>query len=51
MSSSAVCGVVVFVLVRGQGEQQPVQVCSTIDQSDIRGSGPHNLDPSGAASD
>ena len=40
-----------FVSVRGQGQQQPGQVVATIDQSDIRGSKPHNLDPSGAASD
>jgi hypothetical protein len=40
-----------FVVVRGQGQQQPGQVLATIDQSDIRGSEPHNLDPSGAASD
>jgi hypothetical protein len=51
-----ICGVVfvvvfVFVVVRGQGQQQPGQVLATIDQSDIRGSKPHNLDPSGAASD
>jgi len=43
--------VVVFAFVRGQGQQQPGQVLATIDQSDIRGSKPHNLDPSGAASD
>ena len=40
-----------FVVGRGQGQQQPGQVWATIDQSDIRGSKPHNLDPSGAASD
>jgi hypothetical protein len=40
-----------FVVVQGQGQQQPGQVWATIDQSDIRGSKPHNLDPSGAASD
>jgi hypothetical protein len=43
--------VVVFVVVRGQSEQQSGQFSATIDQSDIRGSKPHNLDPSGAASD
>jgi hypothetical protein len=43
--------VVAFVVFRGQGEQQAGQVLATIDQSDIRGSKPHNLDPSGAASD
>jgi hypothetical protein len=43
--------VVVFVAVRGQSEQQSGQFSATIDQSDIRGSKPHNLDPSGAASD
>ena len=44
--------VVVFVVVfRGQGQQQSGQILATIDQSDIRGSKPHNLDPSGAASD
>jgi hypothetical protein len=43
--------VFVFAFVRGQGQQQPGQVLATIDQSDIRGSKPHNLDPSGAASD
>jgi hypothetical protein len=40
-----------FVVVRGQGQQQPGQALATIDQSDIRGSKPHNLDLSGAASD
>ena len=45
------CFVVVRLFLRGQGEQQPGQVLATIDQSDIRGSEPHNLDPSGAASD
>jgi hypothetical protein len=40
-----------FVVVQGQGQRQPGQVWATIDQSDIRGSKPHNLDPSGAASD
>jgi hypothetical protein len=40
-----------FVVFQGQGEQQSGQVLATIDQSDIRGSKPHNLDPSGAASD
>jgi hypothetical protein len=43
--------VVVFALSRRQSEQQPGQVLATIDQSDIRGSEPHNHDPSGAASD
>jgi hypothetical protein len=43
--------VVVFVVGRGQSEQQSGQFSATIDQSDIRGSEPHNLDPSGAASD
>jgi hypothetical protein len=43
--------VVGFVVFRGQSEQQSGQVSATIDQSDIRGSKPHNLDPSGAASD
>jgi hypothetical protein len=43
--------VVCFVVVRGQSEQQSGQFSATIDQSDIRGSEPHNLDPSGAASD
>jgi hypothetical protein len=43
--------VVVFVVVRGQSEQQSGQFSATIDQSDIRGSEPHNLDPTGAASD
>ncbi len=42
---------VVFVFPQAQGEQQPGQVLATIDQSDIRGSEPHNHDPSGAASD
>ena len=45
-------GEVVFVLeIRGQGEPQSRQVMATIDQADIRGSEPHNHDPSGAASD
>ena len=43
--------VVVFAFPRGQSEQQPGHVLATIDQSDIRGSEPHNHDPSGAASD
>jgi hypothetical protein len=43
--------VVAFAVLRGQGQQQPGQVLATIDQSDIRGSKPHNHDPSGAASD
>ena len=49
----AIRGVVVvdFVVFRGQSEQQSQQFSATIDQSDIRGSKPHNLDPSGAASD
>ena len=54
MSSCAIDGfvlVVVFVVVRGQSEQQSGQFSATIDQSDIRGSEQHNLDPSGAASD
>jgi hypothetical protein len=41
----------VFFFERGQGQQQPRQVMATIDQADIRGSKPHNHDPSGAASD
>ena len=41
----------VFAVVRGQGQPQPGQFEATIDQSDIRGSKPHNHDPSGAASD
>jgi hypothetical protein len=49
-----ICGVA-FVVVRrfcrGQGEQRAEQFLATIDQSDIRGSEPHNHDPSGAASD
>jgi hypothetical protein len=36
---------------RGQGQPRPWQVMATIDQADIRGSEPHNHDPSGAASD
>ena len=54
MSTCAIDGfafVVVFVVVRGQSGQQSGQFSATIDQSDIRGSEPHNLDPSGAASD
>jgi hypothetical protein len=42
---------VAFAVSRGQGKQQSKHVLATIDQSDIRGSKPHNLDPSGAASD
>jgi hypothetical protein len=42
---------VAFAVDRGQGQQQSGQVWATIEQSDIRGSEPHNLDPSGAASD
>jgi len=47
------CGFVVAVVVvfRVQGQPQPWQIWTTIDQSDIRGSEPHNHDPSGAASD
>jgi len=51
LSNPGVFVVVVFVVVRGQSEQQSGQFSATIDQSDIRGSKPHNLDPSGAASD
>jgi hypothetical protein len=54
VSTCATCGSVVvvgFVVYRGQSEQQSGQFLATIDQSDIRGSKPHNLDPSGAASD
>jgi hypothetical protein len=54
VSTCAVYGfvvVVALVVCRGQSEQQPGQFSATIDQSDIRGSKPHNLDPSGAASD
>ena len=54
MSTCAIYGfafVVGFVVFRGQSEQQSGQFSATIDQSDIRGSEPHNLDPSGAASD
>jgi hypothetical protein len=40
-----------YLFFRGQGQQQPWQVMATIDQADIRGSEPHNHDPSGAASD
>ena len=43
--------VFVVAFLRVQSEQQPGQVLATIDQSDIRGSEPHNHDPSGAASD
>jgi hypothetical protein len=43
--------VVVFAVDREQGQPQSGQFEATIDQSDIRGSKPHNLDPSGAASD
>jgi hypothetical protein len=42
---------VVAFFERGQDQQQPWQVMATIDQADIRGSEPHNHDPSGAASD
>jgi len=54
LSTHALYGFVVVVGVafcRGQSEQQLEQFSVTIDQSDIRGSEPHNLDPSGAASD
>ncbi len=54
MSTRAIYGFVVVVALvvrRGQSEQQSGQFSATIDQSDIRGSKPHNLDPSGAASD
>ena len=44
-------GALVVFFDRGQGQQQPWQVMATIDQADIRGSEPHNHDPSGAASD
>jgi hypothetical protein len=46
-----IAGVVFVVVLRGQGQQQPLQVMATIDQADIRGSEPHGHDPSGAASD
>jgi hypothetical protein len=41
-------GALVVSLAGGQGQQQPRQVMATIDQADIRGSKPHNHDPSGA---
>ena len=44
-------GALVVFFERGQDQQQPWQVMATIDQADIRGSEPHNHDPSGAASD
>jgi hypothetical protein len=44
-------GWLLYLSFRGQGQQQPWQVMATIDQADIRGSEPHNHDPSGAASD
>src|ERR1017187_8826040 len=40
-----------YLSFRGQDQQQPWQVMATIDHADIRGSEPHNHDPSGAASD
>jgi hypothetical protein len=40
-----------YLSFRGQSQPQPWQVMATIDQADIRGSEPHNHDPSGAASD
>jgi hypothetical protein len=40
-----------YLSFRGQDQQQPWQIMATIDQDDIRGSGPHNHDPSGATSD
>jgi hypothetical protein len=46
-----IVGVVFAVVCREQDQQQPWQVMATIDQADIRGSEPHNHDPSGAASD
>jgi hypothetical protein len=51
LSTSAFVGVVFVVVLRGRSQQQPWQVMATIDQADIRGSEPHNHDPSGAASD
>ena len=50
-NSEVVFVVVVAFLSRRQSEQQSEQFSATIDQSDIRGSKPHNHDPSGAASD
>ena len=44
-------GLSLLFYLRGQVQQQPRQVMATIDQADIRGSKPHNHDPSGAASD
>jgi hypothetical protein len=44
-------GLFLSLSFRGQGQQQPWQVMATIDQADIRGSEPHNHDPSEAASD
>jgi hypothetical protein len=49
--NGGVCFGIWFRRLRGQSEQQSGQFSATIDQSDIRGSKPHNLDPSGAASD
>ena len=51
LSRSAIAGVVFVVVLRGQDQAQPWQVVATIDHADIRGSEPHNHDPSGAASD
>ena len=51
LSTPAHVGVVFVVVLQGHGQQQSGQFLATIDQSDIRGSKPHNLDPSGAASD
>ena len=41
-------GALVVFFDRGKDQQQPWQVMATIDQADIRGSEPHNHDPSGA---
>ena len=53
VSTYAICGVafvVAVVLPRTERAAASAEM-ATIDQSDIRGSEPHNHDPSGAASD
>ena len=45
------CFLFLHLPFRGRSQPQSWQVMATIDQADIRGSEPHNHDPSGAASD
>jgi hypothetical protein len=49
--NGGIVSVFVFAISRGQSDQQSWRFSATIDQSDIRRSKPHDLDPSIAAID